>query len=489
MGKPNPNILYKNRTIGRKHAQKGHLVMRRKYTEANSHLIREEDLIGPTQIDPQYRELSNQEKSLLLANRVRELVPFRKSGKSWIIDDVPTPESVKILATEVVNMWPRGSDSSTAFSPVSSGHNVIYWGRRYPSGIRRAVTRTSLYADKIYIINPFIDNIIFHPQLSPLIDADKWVAAYASHAAFVSVLHPWIKAGLVEFLPNPGNVNFKLGKALENKAENELIELGSSYEKFVNQYSEALFAENFIYLTDEDREQYLDTLTGVSLADRTRLANIANQLRNRDSDVAKVLQSVRRGMIMRTGWGANFPSIQLMAESLSASIISDDIFNIDRMRLASQKSASSSQFLSDAFHSLDFSFLNDVSTEAAIDVRQMSGFCSFRRYLQDISVLSASASASRDYDNRVKSCADRLADEYDLYKREMKSLDGKLVKDSFLAASITNGIGVLSGKMDAVDIGSNCAIGLIGSLFKLWSGRRAQRGKPLGILMKIEQES
>lgn len=451
-----------------------------------SRLLREDDLVGPTATSAKYVGLSNLSKSLVLAERVRELVPFDRRGDNWIIKALPTVEAVKTLAEEAANMWPRGVDTVSIFAGSTGGHNALYWGRRFPSGIRRALARTSLYADRIYVINPFVDSFMFHPQRSPLVEPEAWTGTYAANAAFISALHPWIEAGIVELVPNPGMVNFQLGNALKVKAENELVELGSEYQAYMNRHKNAASAESFMYMTDEDRNKVIENMGGLSAAEISELAAEVTRLRDLDPDVASIVKFSRGGTI-RSGTGASFPAVQVMVESLSASVISDHAMSIDRVSMSAQKNAAPSQLLSDAFQSLDFSFLNDVPVATAIDVRQKDGLVKFRRYLQDISALSSIAHSGSTYEQRVRVCSDRLADEYQAYKKEWEGLDKKLTKDAFLTIpALAGATAVVTGKIDPVIIGSTCLTGLVKSLFDAWTKRRSQASKPLGVMLKVD---
>ena len=448
--------------------------------------LREEDLIGPTVTNAKYAELSNLGKSLVLSERVRELVPFSKKDGNFVLSGIPDAAAVRTLAEETANMWPRGADTASIFAGSKGGHNALYWGRHYPSGIRRAITRASLYADRIYVLNPFLDSFVFHPEHSPLVKPDAWTGTFAANAAFVSALHPWIAAGIVELVPNPGIVNFKLGAALMSRARDQMIELGAAHKAYADRHFIAATAESFLYMTDEDRERVIDNMGGIATEDRKELAKVVKNLRELDPDVSAVVER-NSGDLIRTGTGANFPAVQLIAESLSASVISDHPMSIDRLRMSAQKNATVSQVLSDSFQSLDFAFLNDVPADIAIDVRQRNGLVRFRRYLQDVAALTSAVGASATYEDRVRTCTERLGDEYEAYRKELAGTDDKLARDSFLTIpGLALATSVLTGKLDPVTIGSTCLTGLVKSLFDAWTKRKSHASKPLGVMLKVE---
>lgn len=455
------------------------------YTE-DTRSIRESDLIGPTTTSAKYRDLSNMGRSLVLAERVRELVPFKQVGNSWQICGVPSREAVLTIAEEAAHMWPRGMDTAEIFSRSASGHNGLYWGRHFPSGVGRAVARASLYADRIYVINPIIDSFFFHPQQSPLVVPEKWTAVYAANAAFLSALHPWIRAGIVELVPNPAMVNFQLGNALATQARNELIELGPELKEHMKRHFVSSSAESFLYMRDEDRERVISNMGGASPSDRKAIAEEVARLRSLDLQVSEILCQAKANVIA-TGPGASLPAASLMAKSLSATILADDAMCVDRMRLSKGKDPLPSQLLSDAFQSLEFTFLNDIEADRAAELRQLDGVVRFRRYLQDISGLASISNSSADYTIRVKECADRVTDEYEAYRKEWKGLDHKLAKDAFVATPAFAGVStVIAGKLDPVVMAGAYFTGLVKSLMDAWTKKKSLSSKPLGLLMKLE---
>lgn len=452
-----------------------------------SRTLREDDLIGPVATDAKYRDLSNQSKSLVLAERVRELVRFSDSGDRARITAPPTAEAVSTLANEIVHMWPRGLDTANIFQSVAKGHNSLYWGRRYPSGVRRTMSRASLYADRIYVINPFVDGFIFHPQRSPLVVPKDWIAIYAGAAAFVNALYPWIKAGLVEFVPNPAMVDFRLGKALATRARDEASADKEAHALFRQKHFITMSAESFLYMSDADRERVLAHAGDVTAAECSAIGEAVAKLRAMDPDISQIMCDAQ-SKVVRTGTGASLPAARLMAESLRASLITDDAMSIDQLRGAAEKARSPTQLLSDAFGALDFSFLNDVSVTTAMDVRQMRGVAQFRRYLQDIAGLSTLSTTSLSYDEAVQTCTERLAGEYEAYRKEWKGLEGKLAKDAFVRTPLASSMSaIVTGQIMPVLMMSTCLTGLVKSLFDFWTKRSSLASKPLGVLLKVEE--
>lgn len=459
-------------------------------TAVNIRNLQEGDLIGPSILNARYKDLSNATKSIILAERVMELMPALQENGTWKLERPTDTKTVSILADEITNMWPRGADSAQAYTEAKQGFNVLYWGRRFPSGIDKAVTRSSLYADKIFVMNPYIDNYLFHPSHSPLVKPEDWHAVYSANAVFISKLYPWIKAGLVELVPNPGMVNFKLGRALANKAENELVELGPAGKELHEKYMYTATAESFLFMNDKDREQVVKNMGGTD-HDIHHLAIEVNKLRAMDPGISEMLQQYHT-KLMRSGPGASFATARLMAESLSASIITDFEMHAERIRMYSTRFHNPAQLLSDAFASLNFSFLNNVAPKTAVDMREEGRLLQFRRYLQDLSGLSTLSVASKQYEDKIQSCCDRLGDEYAQYQKEWKQIDSRLAKEAFIATPLVAAGGalltgaVLTGTIGLAQLGVPCILGKVKSLMDAWTRRRTLSSRPLGVLFNLQ---
>ena len=177
---------------------------------ATSRLITDADKIGPSFSNARYRDMSERGKSLVLVERIKELFAIRDQGGVLEMEREASADTVKILADEIVNMWPKDWQPKQQERADDSGFRLLFWGPQIPNSVGNAITRASLYTNQILVVNPFTDSMLFHPNASPLVRPAEWISTYSMTALYIALLEPWIKAGIVELVQNPARFNASL---------------------------------------------------------------------------------------------------------------------------------------------------------------------------------------------------------------------------------------------------------------------------------------
>lgn len=118
-----------------------------------------------------------------------------------------TPKAVRKIHQSIIEIWPTHKDCIRVLSSQREMTTALYTGSYEPSDIYRAITRHSLYAEKILLVDPFMYPPCFQNEYNPLIhpeihrvNAIKWASIWIR-------LSPCIIEDIVNFIHTPAELN------------------------------------------------------------------------------------------------------------------------------------------------------------------------------------------------------------------------------------------------------------------------------------------
>ncbi len=111
-----------------------------------------------------------------------------------------TPKAVQQIHSAVSDLWPDLPDYETCLAREDGTATALYTGTYEPAAIFRAVTRHSIYSEKIYLVDPFLDPRRVREEFNPLLHPDQHRANAIKFASIWMTLYPWIQAGIVNFV-------------------------------------------------------------------------------------------------------------------------------------------------------------------------------------------------------------------------------------------------------------------------------------------------
>ncbi|HUU40859.1 MAG TPA: hypothetical protein VMW42_07960, partial [Desulfatiglandales bacterium] len=132
-----------------------------------------------------------------------------------------TDEEVTTFYHLIEDIWPAGLDTIEKLPKTDNTFSILYSGELDPFSVSLYMLSFGLYADKILIANPFPNPCCWKKEKSPILDPSPYKATtYRLLYLLFEVLEPWIRAGIVQIIPNPWNVDFEFRKfAMENAKE------------------------------------------------------------------------------------------------------------------------------------------------------------------------------------------------------------------------------------------------------------------------------
>lgn len=111
-----------------------------------------------------------------------------------------TPEVVQKVYSLILDLWPDLDDYERCIAPEKHAVTALFTGNYQPEAVFRAITRLSLYCDKIYLVDPFLRPSQVRDEFSPLLHPEEHRATTIKFAFLWLSLAPWIDAGIVAFV-------------------------------------------------------------------------------------------------------------------------------------------------------------------------------------------------------------------------------------------------------------------------------------------------
>jgi len=108
-----------------------------------------------------------------------------------------TPEVVEKVYSSILDLWPDLDDYERCVAPERESVTALFTGNYEPQAVLRAITRLSLYCDKIYVVDPFLRPDCVRDEFNPLLHPEENRGNAIKFSFLWLSLLPWIHAGMV----------------------------------------------------------------------------------------------------------------------------------------------------------------------------------------------------------------------------------------------------------------------------------------------------
>lgn len=121
-----------------------------------------------------------------------------------------TTEAVRKIHEALLYLWPPNLDIVMALRKVSADVSGLYIGDYGPEYIARALVRHSIYAHKIFLIDPFVYPASVRDEYNPILNPEQYRAQTLKNVNLWFALLPWIEAGIVGLIRPPADFDRQL---------------------------------------------------------------------------------------------------------------------------------------------------------------------------------------------------------------------------------------------------------------------------------------
>lgn len=366
----------------------------------------------------------------------------------------------------------------------------FYWGSPDVNCVATHLTRYSLYTPRIIVTNPFCDMSRYHLDVSPLDHPSIWKQVVVNKALFLASIEPWIREGIIIVLPPIKWIDWEFFRdQLRPLAQSRL-------ESFTEEQERALELRNFLDLArsfhPDDLPLFFETyMEGAP----EKLVESIEQLvlcEYRKNPIRYAWNRTKDRQIMTSGSGNNLESA-VFASQLCGSYM---LFGEEGYKQEYQYAADLGKsdvprdaytLLSSAFSTLEFTFLNGVPLDFALNLRREEKLADLRTFLHQtwkrVSSIEGIENLSADAAFR-----EELQGQYRKYKEEWQDIERNLLGHILTGAGET-AAACLSGRLEfAVALGGLAAFQLK-NILESYTRRKLHERLPLGIFLNLERSS
>jgi hypothetical protein len=387
----------------------------------------------------------------------------------------------------VAGLWPVGTDQRHILPPPDASLRALYLGENEPEMMVQNVFRFSLYADQILVVNPFMNPNVLAQDMNPILCPGEWRLQTLRLIYQLAQLAPWIYAGLVILIPDPGDFDRSLRLKTWDLAMKRLDGSKPSEEDIDQSVMKARTRRTFLCSPRE----YLERMTreanpGISDEDVQKLLDEVE--RDRAADPLLLNDTLDRmpAQNMVTSLGANLEMGLYICQATGSFPYTNVKFRWREILAAKQDLDATAQTwspLTNAFQQLTFKFLGKVDSGFACTLRKEGRLEGFRAYLRKLWTTVGGEVDLAKAEPLARDFRDELTQAYSEAQAEWSAIDRDLLK----WAAPTVGGALVTGAFSPIIAGGLAVAGL-GEIIQAQMKRREFRKKvPMSVFIDLDR--
>lgn len=165
-------------------------------------------------------------RNIALLEAIDDTFQIKKSGDWPAVKRNITADRISQLYKAVSEIWPPDTNLTKLLPRPDNKLKALYLGDVHPESLVRNVFRFGLYTDEIFIIDPFHKPWRMAKEWSPIEHPSLFKEDTLKLVYFAARIEPWIRAGLVTLIPDPGDFDPELEQRTEELATKRLLSRG-----------------------------------------------------------------------------------------------------------------------------------------------------------------------------------------------------------------------------------------------------------------------
>jgi hypothetical protein len=335
------------------------------------------------------------------------------------------------------------------------------------------------------------------PEYNPIENPDQFKSDTVNVLHFLFSVAPWIDAGLLSIIPDPGNINVRLKWATVRLAqarlgdrepdERDLEEARAVGRDELRRVLIALPEESLFGLLEK---------SGQTLSHDQKQEFLVYARRELRSDPVALEQPVadnyREGQLLPFRGGANLETA-LMICSITGAFPYTNMHTKWREIIEAREQLSETARvwspLTKAFQGLEFRFLNNVDPGFAQSIREDGRLESFRGLLRRIGKDATEITDFSSLDSYVRDCKDALVGEYQKAQAEWDKIDESFLKRVHTTAGVGAAALITGHLLPDVASLSAAALATLGQLWLRYFQRQQFRKiNPMSVFVDLSHK-
>lgn len=402
------------------------------------------------------RNLSIRGKNILFVNKIAEALNLDKVPNEiksfWdfvgLLKRAITPRAVREIHLAIPELWPDGEDLTRCLEQEKNNYSGLFLGSYLFDVTVNLLNRHAMYNQSIILIDPFHDPRVIAPKYNPIENPEEHITTTFHYVLLWLQLMPWIEAGIVKIIRNPGDFNYELRKStfeLSNQKVEKYPELQKALE---NQERPPEFEEFF-------KESYTLAYSDDFWVDKIRGNKELSEEFVRDFFKTKREQSLyyvdtkSKSQLLFWSTGTNYEMGKYICEKTNSHIITD--FSYRWLEMAHDRKINDVEIdawatFAKAFQESPIKHLDGLVFNDLLRIRNDGYLEGMRAFLRR--AWSASSSGEAFSKNDVENLSAELIGQIDAADAEWAKIDANLFKwfgsESILGSTIGVATGVAS---------------------------------------------
>ena len=440
---------------------------------------------------------SLQDKNLILLNAAIDIFGLKRD---WdVVKRKITPAQVNEFYEFVAALWPLSTDLTSILPQPDSSLRALYLGEYAPEIIVKNVCRFGLYADHILLINPFENPNNIAEEYNPIVHPEKWIDDTLKSLLQLIAMAPWVIAGFVTFMPNPGDFDRQLLLSTMKLAE------ARTKDKPVTErdIDDSIMKQHLMRKLLSSPPHYIKRIYKEMEPNATdeQVANLLQHVEEqRMSDPFSTGQTMDNmpGQMMTMRTGVSLEMGMYICQATGAFPYTNFRYRWEEILGAREQFDSGAQTwtpLTKAFQNLDFKFLDHVTPDFAYAMRKEGRLGGFRKYLREVWKAAEGSPDPAKTNTLARDFSDGLQQSYQEAKSDWDDIDADLLKwvgGGGVAAGLTAGVqsafssGKFSLELPAAGFVLNGVAQLVSSRMKR---RNFRRNVPMSVFVDLDRQT
>lgn len=439
---------------------------------------------------------SIKERNIILLNAIADI--FFGKGEDWNkMKNLLTADKVRELYKIIAWLWPPQTDITPLLPRPDKTLRGLYMGDTRPQDILQNIVRYSLYTEEIIVVSPFLAPLTMREEFSPIENPQQYRQDTLELIYFAFALAPWIEAGIVNMIPNPMDFDFRLRKEIYSMATARYEANKEEFDKEIKAIAGAEGKEEYKRMmmrmpTDSLRRRLKEFKPNLSQTEIDKhVEYFLKQRRNDPLLLDEEMSSTAEMKIKRMG--ANLELGLYLGQATGSYLYTNRAFQWKEIMSAQQQTADDSDVwspLTQAFQSLDFTFLNNVDAGFAYKLKEEGRLGGFRNYLRKVWNKIEENNTSSQANSAAREFSDELHEEYGKTKEEWVKIDKSIIEFMTGATGISTVLPpLITGGLDWTIPALGFSVAGVGKLLSARYQRREFRASvPLAVLLDLEKK-
>jgi hypothetical protein len=330
-----------------------------------------------------------QQQNLIFFDFINDLFELKKH-RTW--NDLAksiTELKMKLTYRKFADLFPRKINYQSELEKLPAGFKTIHYAKLKGTTIIDEVVRFSLYSDTIIVFHPLQNPAITNQTMNPGRNPKLWLPDFINSLYFYVVIQKWVRAGIVQLIVNPVDYDKKwyddiIAQATQRVALMDLdnpVLLEETMEEMAEQFANSLKKNE----TEEEIVKWLLSLK-TPIYSKDQAEAFAKKIKEAIPKVNPIFDSIPRTLIANqispTKGGGPLESILEIAELTGGNIYTPSKFHWHNLQQIKKNELWVK--LSHIYSKVDLTFLNNVSTEFALNIRQEGRLIGVRTELKKI---------------------------------------------------------------------------------------------------------